>query len=119
MRPIPRKRVEFDDRLLGLGAGKVVLKRGADGCSIYTASGAEHYPGFKANVVDTMGAGDSFDAAIVYGTLKGWPQDGVTALANAVGAVKVGKKAAGRNVPTLGEVKAFLDERNIPAGRLV
>jgi ribokinase len=104
--------------LLCLGAERVILKEGADGCSFHTTSGSEHYPGFKVTVVDTTGAGDSFDAAIVYGTLKRWPNHDIATLANAVGAVKVGKKAAGRNVPTLDEVKVFLRERNALAGRL-
>jgi ribokinase len=104
--------------LLQLGTERVVLKEGADGCSFHTASGSERYLGFKVNVVDTTGAGDSFDAAIVYGTLKGWPDRDAATLANAVGAVKVGKKAAGRNVPTLGEIRAFLCERGALPGRL-
>jgi sugar/nucleoside kinase (ribokinase family) len=107
------------ERLLSLGAGRVVLKRGAEGCSYYTASSIENYPGFRVKVVDTTGAGDSFDAAIVYGTLRGWPQSDIATLANAVGAIKVGKKAAGRNVPTLEEIKGFLEERHLSlAGRL-
>jgi sugar/nucleoside kinase (ribokinase family) len=69
--------------------------------------------------VDTTGAGDSFDAAIVYGTLRGWPQRDIATLANVVGAIKVGKKAAGRNVPTLGEIKDFLEEKSLSlAGHL-
>ncbi len=100
--------------LISLGAKRVVLKRGADGCSIHTPKEARDYPGFKVKVVDTTGAGDSFDAAIVYGTLKGWNEADTATLANAVGAVKVGKKAAGRNVPTLDEVKALLAERGKP-----
>ncbi len=104
--------------LLHLGAGTVVLKMGADGCSFHTGSGSEHYAGFNVGVVDTTGAGDSFDAAVVYGTVKGWPRADVAALANAVGAVKVGKRGAGRNVPTLAEIREFLRERGALPGRL-
>ena len=106
------------ESLLRLGAGTVVLKMGANGCSFHTASGSEHYPGFNVDVVDTTGAGDSFDAAIVYGTVKGWPRTDVAILANAVGAVKVGKRGAGRNVPTLSEVREFLRERGVLPDRL-
>jgi ribokinase len=91
--------------LLELGARRVILKRGADGCSFQTPLGIMDYPGFKVKVVDTTGAGDSFDAAIVYGTLRGWSEQDTATLANAVGAVKVGKKGAGRNVPTLTELE--------------
>ena len=105
--------------LIRLGAKRVVLKRGSDGCSIHTSKEMRDYPGFKVKVVDTTGAGDSFDAAIVYGILRGWNEADTATLANAVGAVKVGKKAAGRNVPTLEEVKALLAEHRKPlAARL-
>jgi sugar/nucleoside kinase (ribokinase family) len=107
------------EKLLSLGAGRIVLKRGAEGCSFCTASKIENYPGFKVKVVDTTGAGDSFDAAIVYGTLRGLPQRDVATLANAVGAIKVGKKAAGRNVPTMEEIKDFLEERSLSLAGLL
>jgi ribokinase len=71
------------------------------------------YPGFKVKVIDTTGAGDSFDAAIIYGTLRGWNEQDTATLANAVGAVKVGKRGAGRNVPTLTELVSFLKEREL------
>jgi len=99
--------------LLDLGAKRVVLKRGAEGCTFYTPSQAVNYPGFKVRVVDTTGAGDSFDAAIVNGTLNGWGDEDTATFANAVGAVKVGKMGAGRNVPTLIELKSFLEERGL------
>ncbi len=99
--------------LLDLGAKRVVLKRGAEGCTFHTPSGAVDYPGFKVKVVDTTGAGDSLDAAIVYGTLRGWGDDDTATLANASGAVKVGKKGAGRNVPTRAELVGFLEERGL------
>jgi len=100
--------------LLRLGARRVVLKEGSDGCSIHTPKGASSYPGFKVKVVDTTGAGDSFDAAIAYGTLRGWSDADTATLANAAGAVKVGKKGAGRNVPTPAEIKALLNEHRNP-----
>jgi len=99
--------------LLELGARRVILKRGADGCSFQTPLGTMDYPGFKVKVIDTTGAGDSFDAAIIYGTLRGWDEQDTATLANAVGAVKVGKRGAGRNVPTLTELVSFLKEREL------
>lgn len=99
--------------LLDLGVKKVVLKLGDEGCTFHTQLGTVNYPGFNVRVVDTTGAGDSFDAAIVYGTLKGWRDDDTATLANAMGAVKVGKRGAGRNVPTHAELVSFLEERGL------
>ena len=102
------------DSLIELGVERVVLKQGAEGCTFHTSSGFAEYPGFKVRVVDTTGAGDSFDAAIVYGTLMGWREEDIATLANAAGAVKVGKKGAGRNVPTSAELVGFLEVRRLP-----
>jgi sugar/nucleoside kinase (ribokinase family) len=99
--------------LLDLGTKRIVLKRGVQGCTFHTPSEAVDYSGFKVRVVDTTGAGDSFDAAIVYGTLRGWRDNDIATLANVAGAVKVGKKGAGRNVPTRAELVAFLSERGL------
>jgi ribokinase len=101
------------DILIELGVERVVLKRGAGGCTFHTSSGFVEYPGFKVRVVDTTGAGDSFDAAIIYGTLMGWKEEDIATLANVAGAVKVGKKGAGRNVPTRAELVGFLEEKGL------
>ncbi len=104
--------------ILALGTSTIFLKMGAEGCSVHTHTWSEHFASFKVDVVDTTGAGDSFDAAVVYGTLKGWSYRDTATLANAVGAVKVGKRGAGRNVPTLEEVKMFLGENGVLEGKL-
>ncbi len=44
--------------------------------------------------------------------MAGVDEDTAT-LANAAGAVKVGKKGAGRNVPTRAELVGFLEERGL------
>lgn len=50
----------------------VILTRGADGCTVYPDRGEpEHVPGVPANVVDTVGAGDAFTAAMVCLHLEG------------------------------------------------
>jgi len=57
-------------------------------------------------VVDAVGAGDSFNAGFVYGTLAGWPLDRSLALAVACGALST--RAAGGTTaqPTLEEALA-------------
>jgi fructokinase len=53
------------DRLLGLGPSVVVVTRGRLGATWYTADGGVDVPAADAEVVDTIGAGDSFGAAIL------------------------------------------------------
>ena len=96
--------------LFDLGPRMVVIKRGKDGCRVYTQSGlvAEH-PGFNVPVMDTTAAGDSFAAGFMTALTAGLPVDVCARLGNAVGAAKVQKLGGGRNVPHLAEVKDILE----------
>lgn len=52
---------------LARGVSIVVMTRGAEGASAYTTSGRVNMAAKKAAVVDTVGAGDSFDAGFLAG----------------------------------------------------
>jgi sugar/nucleoside kinase (ribokinase family) len=96
--------------LLGLGAAALIVTHGADDCEVITHAGREAIPSFPAGVVDTIGAGDSFNAAFLYGRLAypAWSLRACCMLGNAAGGVAVQKRGAGRNVPTRAEVLAML-----------
>ncbi|MFD0902983.1 carbohydrate kinase family protein [Actinomadura sediminis] len=57
-------------RLLGLGPRLVVLTRGAEGATAHTADAAVSVPAPPVEVVDTIGAGDSFQAALLDGLVR-------------------------------------------------
>ncbi|MBX3052127.1 MAG: hypothetical protein KF753_11665 [Caldilineaceae bacterium] len=94
--------------LLGFGPEWVVVKQGAAGCTIHTGESTTQVPGFDVTVLDTSGAGDSFNAGIICGYLNGWSLEHTGRFANAIGAVTVSKLGAGRQVATLAEVEALL-----------
>ncbi|WP_317442716.1 carbohydrate kinase [Streptomyces collinus] len=53
---------------LDAGPSAVVLTRGGDGLTVLTGDGAEYsVPGEKVEVVDTIGAGDTVNAALLHG----------------------------------------------------
>ncbi len=56
----------------------VACTRGADGSLLYAAGRWSEHPGVQVEVVDTVGAGDAFTAAMTLGLLAGWDLDEVT-----------------------------------------
>lgn len=53
------------------GLRAVVMTRGADGALFVSAGHTVDQPGIPANIVDTVGAGDSFTARLLVGLLRG------------------------------------------------
>jgi fructokinase len=51
----------------------VALTRGGQGSLLVGAEGRSERPAVAVEVVDTVGAGDAFTAALVLGLLNGWP----------------------------------------------
>ncbi|KAG4976738.1 5-dehydro-2-deoxygluconokinase 1 [Glycine soja] len=109
----------------GIRTKWVIVKMGSKGSILITASSVACAPAFKAlsshsnffiafvNVIDTVGCGDSFVAAIVYGFIHNMPLVNTLAIANAVGAATAMGCGAGRNVATLENVVHILRSSNL------
>ena len=50
----------------------VAIKRGADGAVARKGADRVEIPAIPSEIIDTVGAGDSFDAGFVYGHLQNW-----------------------------------------------
>ena len=68
---------------------------------------------YQVNIIDTVGCGDSYVAAIAYGFKHNLPLVNTLAIANAVGAATAMGCGAGRNVATLEKVKNILRSSNL------
>ncbi len=88
---------------------RIVLKRGAAGCHLLGRELDLACPGFRADVVDTIGAGDAFAAAFIWAELQGYSPAECGTIGNAMGAASVAKAGAGRNAPTRAEAQRVLD----------
>ncbi|MEM8874419.1 MAG: carbohydrate kinase [Planctomycetota bacterium] len=60
----------FARELLSRGLRMVVVTRGGDGSALYTADDTSELDPEPVDVVDTVGAGDSFTAAVIMGLLN-------------------------------------------------
>jgi ribokinase len=96
--------------LLANGSELVVVKRGPDGCVLYTAERVLDVPGLPLKAVDATGAGDSLAGSVIYGLLNDLSLEALGTLANATGNAKVLKIGTGHQVPRTGEIRAVLDQ---------
>ncbi|XP_002969304.2 probable fructokinase-4 isoform X1 [Selaginella moellendorffii] len=92
----------------GMHTKWVIVKMGAQGSLMADRQGCHHVPGFKVDVIDTVGCGDSFAAAAVLGYNCGLPATTTLTLANAVGGATAMGVGAGRNVATVSKVHRVL-----------
>ena len=75
------------DRGLARGVRLMGIKQGERGCSLATARERLHTAAFAVPAIDTVGAGDAWSAALVFGWHKGWPLAEIGRFANAAGAL--------------------------------
>lgn len=100
--------IEAARQLLAAGPHTVVVTLGARGSLVVTRDEAASAPGFAVQAVDTTGAGDTFNAAFVYGTLRGLPLAERLRFANGAGAISVQGMGPRGWLPTEAEVAQFL-----------
>jgi 5-dehydro-2-deoxygluconokinase len=95
-------------RLLAAGVELAVVKLGGDGVLVATADGSHTIPPLPVEVVNGLGAGDAFGAALAHGLLAGWDAATIGAHANAAGAIVASRLACSDAMPTLQELEAVM-----------
>jgi fructokinase len=90
-----RDLAEFAQRFANAyGWEAVAITRGAEGCAIWKQGDWVEAPGYRVQVVDTVGAGDAFAAAFLHGLGSGWPLGKIADFANRVGALIAARPGA-------------------------
>jgi len=87
------------------GAGEVIVKQGAAGCSFLHQDNLINVPAFPAKtVIDTTGAGDLFNAAFIYGMIQSDSIPRSVQIANLVASYAVQKKGTCESFPERREI---------------
>jgi sugar/nucleoside kinase (ribokinase family) len=98
-------------------AGRVPLvlcKMGAEGALMAAGKEMVRVPAHPVTVLDTTGAGDSFDAGFIYWhVMKGNPPIDSLRFANACGAIAVTRVGGASSVPSAQEVRTFLAAHSV------
>lgn len=93
------------------GVQTVCITRADEGCLLVDNDDLVELPGIEIRLVDAVGAGDAFSAALIAATLDGWPLRDAGLLANEVGALVASHAGA---MPDLRPEFALLWERFRP-----
>jgi sugar/nucleoside kinase (ribokinase family) len=90
--------------------GTVVLKCGSEGAFAHTAEGTLHVPAPSADVVDTVGAGDSLAAGFLHARLGGAELPEALRTAVAAGTLSTRRSGGVDGQPTADEARSLAAE---------
>ncbi len=93
---------------LGTRVETIAIKLGAEGALGVCDEEKARVPSIPADVVDTVGAGDSFDAGFLYGYLNRWSLEASLRLGCVCGALSTQRAGGTEGQPTREEALAFL-----------
>jgi 5-dehydro-2-deoxygluconokinase len=102
------------EALLDRGVEIAIVKQGPEGVFALTADETVEVPPFPVDVVNGLGAGDSFGGAVCHGLLAGWPLRRTITFANIAGALVAGRLECSTAMPTTPEVLAHMS--TVPHG---
>lgn len=111
-RPLTFDAESLRESLLSIGhineGCKVIVTLGGEGLAFLEGDRLEMMPAFKADAVDTTGAGDIFHGAFVFGLARNLNMRKCLTLASMAAAVSVTRCGGQISIPTLGEVTSRL-----------
>jgi ribokinase len=107
----PRSAREAAERLLALGCGAVIVKRGAAGAFVAVDEVRESIPGIPVETVDSTAAGDAFAGALGVALAEGRDLLAAAQFANAAAALSTTRMGAQPSMPRRDEVVAFAQSR--------
>ena len=100
-------------KLLETGCGNVIMTLGGDGVDIHNREGRSHVASYQIEVVDSNGAGDSFNAGLTTALAGGADIEKAVAYANAVAGLCCTKWETVPSYHTAEEVDAFIRTHSI------
>jgi 5-dehydro-2-deoxygluconokinase len=108
----PRKAA---DALLDLGVELAIVKQGPRGVLGKTKHSSVTVPPNEVDVVNGLGAGDSFGGSLIHGLLHGWPLEKTLRYANAAGAIVASRLECSTAMPTAAEVAELAEQTAVEA----
>jgi 5-dehydro-2-deoxygluconokinase len=103
------------DALLDLGVSLAIVKQGPRGVLGKTRRSSVTVPPNDVDVVNGLGAGDSFGGSLIHGLLRNWPLEKTLRYANAAGAIVASRLECSTAMPTAAEVAELAEQSAVEA----
>jgi 5-dehydro-2-deoxygluconokinase len=103
------------DALLDLGVELAIVKQGPRGVLGKTRHSSVTVRPNDVDVVNGLGAGDSFGGSLIHGLLHDWPLEKTLRYANAAGAIVASRLECSTAMPTAAEVAALAEQTAVEA----
>jgi ribokinase len=92
-----------------IGVRALIITLGSKGALVISEGAENLVPGYPVKAIDSVAAGDAFNGALAVALSRGKDLLGAVRFANAVGALSVTRSGAQPSLPTLDEVKKFME----------
>ena len=99
------------DALLERGIELAIVKQGPNGVLAKTKDETVEVPPHPVEVVNGLGAGDSFGGAICFGLVQNWPLEKVLRFANIAGAIVASRLECSTAMPSFEEVQEVMEAK--------
>lgn len=96
------------ERVLEQYPNKMILTLGSEGARFFDGEHHIHVPGYMTNVVDTTGAGDTFNGALAHALVEGQSIDEAVYFANIAASLSIEQFGAQGGMPTINAIYARL-----------
>jgi 5-dehydro-2-deoxygluconokinase len=103
------------DALLDLGVELAIVKQGPRGVLGKTKHSSVTVLPNEVDVVNGLGAGDSFGGSLIHGLLRNWPLEKTLRYANAAGAIVASRLECSTAMPTAAEVAELAEQTAVEA----
>jgi sugar/nucleoside kinase (ribokinase family) len=100
--------------LLDHGPQMVAIKQGAQGSTLFRPGWQHHQEAIHlGELVDSIGAGDAYDAAFVCGRLQGWPVERCSLFASVAAGKTVTGIGGSASMPDFEQVQQIIREKGL------
>ena len=93
------EKFRFCSDLIAAGVSDIWIKKGAEGCSLISGEKGFDFPAPNAHVIDCTGAGDAFNAAVVWGYANELEKKEIGVYANVYAAISTERIGAATSYP--------------------